>query len=73
MVFDMNGKPLVGRIKTWALGDGPAFQGAIKLKPEVIMQTRGVVFLDQIAKGAPTLATDLPLGSWVSLKSRFAW
>ena len=41
-------QPLVGRIQTRPFCDGPAQQDAIEFQPEVIVKTRGVVFLDQV-------------------------
>jgi hypothetical protein len=35
----MNSTPFVGGIEARAFGHGPAFEGGIELKPEVIMQT----------------------------------
>jgi hypothetical protein len=59
MIFDMDGKPLVGGIKTGTLGDGPAFESTVELKAEVVMQTGRVVFLDEIAELSSARAAEL--------------
>ncbi|MNJ45841.1 hypothetical protein D3C77_409530 [compost metagenome] len=52
VVFDMNGQaPHLG-VQRRALGDGPAFQGAIELQAKVVVQVAGVVFLDAVLQGA---------------------
>ena len=50
MVFGVHGQPFVGRIKAWSLRDSPAQQNAVEFQPEIVMQPRGVMFLDQIGK-----------------------
>src|SRR5579864_1012513 len=47
MILDMDGKPLVVGIKTWAAGDSPAFHHTVELEPQIVMQpTRGVLLND---------------------------
>ena len=41
-------QPLVCRIQTGPFCDGPAQQDAVEFQPEVIVKTRGIVFLNQI-------------------------
>ena len=48
MVLRPDREPLVGWVKAGSFRDGPAQENALKFKPEVIMQTRRIVFLDQI-------------------------
>ena len=50
MVFRAHRQPFVGRIQAWSLRDSPAQQNAIEFQPEIVMQPRGVVFLDQVGK-----------------------
>ena len=46
MIFDVNGHALIIRIEARSLGNSPAFHGALKLQPEVIMQAGGPMFLN---------------------------
>jgi hypothetical protein len=39
VVLDVDGKPLVGRVKAGSLGDSPTLQPAVELKPEVAWRT----------------------------------
>ncbi len=52
MIFRANGKPLVGGIEAGAACHRPAFQDAIHFQPEIIMQTRRVMLLDDEAIAA---------------------
>ncbi len=46
VVFHLHRHALVMRVQAGPLGYSPAFQCALKLQPEVIVQTAGPVFLD---------------------------
>src|SRR6476660_3224308 len=48
MVFDMHGQALLARIETWPLWHGPALQGPIELEPEIIVEARRGMFLNDI-------------------------
>ena len=55
MIFGADGKALVGRIKAGAARHGPAFKDAVDFQPEIIVQSGGVMFLDDEAVPAPAL------------------
>ena len=48
MVLCPDRQPFVGRIQTGSFGDGPAQQDALEFQPEVIVQTGGIMLLDQV-------------------------
>src|SRR5580658_10205897 len=50
MVFSAHRKALVERIEAGTFGDSPAQQDSIQFQPEVVMKTRGVVFLNEVAE-----------------------
>ena len=50
MILGPHRQPLVGRIEAGPFGHGPAQQNAVQFQPEIVMQTRGVVLLDQVRK-----------------------
>jgi hypothetical protein len=49
VVFDLDRKSLVMRVERGAFGDGPGFEDAIELKPQVIMKVRCGMFLNDKA------------------------
>src|SRR5690606_20266173 len=51
MVLDMDGQGLHRRVERWPLGHGPAEHHAIEFEPEVVMQVRGPVLLDDELQG----------------------
>src|SRR5580698_10206336 len=53
VILDVHGETLIVRIEAWTTRHGPAFHHAIKLKPQVVVQTRSSVFLDDVGKAAP--------------------
>ena len=53
MILGPHRQPLVGRIEARTFRDRPAQQNAVQFQPEIVMQARGVVFLDQVRKLAP--------------------
>src|SRR5205823_5046930 len=46
MIFDPDGEPLLRWIETRTASDGPALENAIKLEPEIVVETRCRVFLN---------------------------
>jgi hypothetical protein len=46
MIFHLNGQALVGGIEGGSLGNGPGFQDAADLQPEIVVQAGGGVLLD---------------------------
>src|ERR1700757_4661947 len=46
MILDRDRKAFFARIEARAAGDRPALQDAVQRQPEVVMQPRGVVLLD---------------------------
>ena len=50
MILGPHRQPLVGRVEAGTFGHGPAQQNAVQLQPEIVMQARGIVFLDQVRK-----------------------
>ena len=50
MVLGGHGETLVGRIARGPAGDGPGLEHPVQLQPEVVVQTRGRVFLDHEAQ-----------------------
>ena len=51
VVFHHGGEGFLSRVESWTLGYGPRFQRAADLQPEVVMQVRRVVALDEEAAG----------------------
>jgi len=49
MVLGFDGKALVLGVEGEALGDGPGLEDAINFEPDVIVQPRGIVLLDDKA------------------------
>ncbi len=77
MILDVHRQALVGRIQAGALRDRPALQDAFELEPEVVVQTRRRMLLDQvrallIARGRRHLAGGLRCLLEVTLTSIFA-
>ena len=52
VVFDLHRQPLVARVQARALGHGPAVHGAVQLQPQVVMQARGPVLVDDVLQRA---------------------
>src|SRR6267154_405338 len=50
MVFDFDGKPLRRRIERRDFGHRPGFQDPVKLEPEIVMQSSGVMSLNEEAE-----------------------
>ena len=50
MVLNLDRQALVVRVKRGPLGDRPRFENTIELEPEVIVQARGIVALDDEAE-----------------------
>src|SRR5687767_10213416 len=46
VIFHHHGEPSVCWIERWSFGNGPAFQHPFYFQPEVIMQVRSGMFLD---------------------------
>ena len=69
VVLGVDGEPLLRRIEARPARHRPAFQDAVELKPEIVVEARRGVLLDDKAVAAPFLAT-LPRGSAVLVKSR---
>jgi hypothetical protein len=46
MVFDHDCEPLIGRIHGRSFGNGPGFEDTGNLQPKIVMETRGMVFMD---------------------------
>jgi len=83
------GRYLKGEIERWAkviefsggdradqvmaLCDGPGFEHAIHLKPQVVVQPGGSMLLDNEAEIFGRFTEAVPLGSAVFVKSRLAW
>src|SRR6185437_5855389 len=57
VILDLHGEPLFARDKAWAARHRPALHHAVKLKPQIIVQARRVVLLDD--EGVAALAGDL--------------
>src|SRR5580698_22842 len=56
VILDVNSETLVVWIKAWTTRHSPAFHHAIELQPQVVVQTRGIVFLDDVCEApAPDL------------------
>ena len=73
MVFDLYRKPLIVRIERGTLGDRPGLENAVQFEPQIIMQVRCRMLLNQRSGGASTSLTfAFPLGSAVFEKSRLA-
>ena len=71
MVLDVHGHALVGRIEAGPLGHGPRHEHAIEFQPEVVVQARGRMLLDDERQRLAPLCCS-PRGSAVIVKSRFA-
>jgi hypothetical protein len=50
MVFDLDREPLVMRIEGRVLGDGPGFEDAVEFEPQVVMQMRCRMLLNDKAE-----------------------
>ena len=50
MILGPHRQPLVRRVEAGTFGHGPAQQNAVQFQPEIVMQARGVVFLDEVRK-----------------------
>ena len=50
MIFGAHRQPLVARIKARPLGHRPAQQNAVQLQPQVVMQARGIMLLNEVGK-----------------------
>src|SRR5215472_4151824 len=46
MIFDLRGQPLCRGIERWPFGDGPGKQKATPFETKIIMQVRGLMFLN---------------------------
>ncbi|MNI17619.1 hypothetical protein D3C73_709950 [compost metagenome] len=57
MIFHLDGQPLVRRVERGAAGHRPGFEDTIKLQSQIIMQSSGIMFLDNEpeAVGRPNL------------------
>src|SRR5690606_33125720 len=66
MGFHVHGQALVLGVQAWALGHRPALQGAVQFQAEVVVQTAGVVLLDDETQGA-TLAAALAYRRFIRL------
>ncbi len=55
MVFDVDGQMLLARLQRDALGNGPAGEGSIPLEAKVVVQSPGVVPLDDEDRVLPAL------------------
>src|SRR5438046_2532300 len=62
MILDMNGKALVGCVKTGAFRYRPAQQRALVLEPEIVVVGASGVLLNQIAAFAAGCAAARPCG-----------
>src|SRR5262245_51173615 len=65
VVFHLHGEPLLPRHKARAARYRPALHPAVELKPQVIMQPSGSVFLDDIGVAAFALHLALRFGGHV--------
>jgi hypothetical protein len=63
MVFNLDGQALVTRIERWTFGDGPGFEHAVDLKPQVVMQPTGSVLLHD--KAGIVAPADRALAAWL--------
>ncbi len=71
VVFDLHGEDFLGGIEAGALGDGPAFEDAVVLEAEVVVQAGGVVLLDD--EGAAGFGvSDLWRGLGGAIEAAFA-
>ena len=52
MVLGPDGQPLVGRIEAGSPGDSPAEESAIPFEPEIVVQPRRIVLLNQVGEFA---------------------
>lgn len=50
MILDLDGEALVGGVERWSPGHGPGFEDAVQLQPQVVMQPRRIMFLDDEAQ-----------------------
>ncbi len=57
MIFDVCREPLVPRVVTRPLGHGPRQHHAVELNPEVVVQSRRPVLLDDEAEHPDTFGT----------------
>lgn len=57
MVLHMHCQAAHFGVQRWAFGDRPAFQGAVELEAEVVVQVTGVVLLDAELQRMGPLAT----------------
>ena len=55
MILCADRQALVRRIQAWTLSDSPAQQNAVKFEPQIVMQPRRVVFLNEIRKASPRI------------------
>ena len=65
MVFDVNRQAFLTGHKARTAGNGPALQNAIHFQPEIIMQPRCIVLLDDEAVARPCA----PCGPWAPMLS----
>ena len=50
MIFHLDGEALVMRVERRAAGHGPGFEDAVEFKPKIVVQSRGVMLLNDETK-----------------------
>ena len=60
VILDLDRQPLIAGIEARSFGDGPTFEHVAQLQPEVVMEVRGGVFLND--KRPPCRHFDLAAG-----------
>src|SRR5690606_22867549 len=48
VIFRAHGESLDAGVAAWAIRHGPAFENAVQLQPEIVVQTPGIVLLDEV-------------------------
>jgi hypothetical protein len=72
VIFDLDGETPVVWAERGTSGHGPGFEDALQLnKPQIILQTRRVVLLDNEAATDRGSTESWPMGSSVGRKSPF--
>jgi len=49
VVLDLDGEPLVMWVEGRPFGNSPGFEDTVQLQPQVVVQSRGIVLLDDEA------------------------
>ena len=62
MIFDLDRKPFVMWVERGPFGHSPGFEDAIQFEPQIVVQARGIVLLDDEAETGRGLDSVLAAG-----------